>query len=234
MRSKQADILITLGGSSLVDGAKAICYATANDVTTIEDMRKIVERTEGDHKNDHNILVRDGIGREPTVTLIFIPTTISGAEYSKYAGGTNSVTNQKGQLTHAKMFASLVIPDPQLTVPMPESVWLQSGMRAVDYCCEAICSTNAKPNVDEAAEKALRLLLPGLLQTKQDPSDLDARLKTMIGANLAMTALAEPVMKGASDGIGHQLGPLGVGHGHTSCVLLPSVMKYNAVRASEA
>jgi alcohol dehydrogenase class IV len=38
---------------------------------------------------------------------------------------------------------------------------------------------------------------------------------------------------GASHGIGHQLGPLGVGHGETSCVLLPAVCKFNA-RYSEA
>ncbi|KAJ8122956.1 hypothetical protein O1611_g9708 [Lasiodiplodia mahajangana] len=36
------------------------------------------------------------------------------------------------------------------------------------------------------------------------------------------------VYPGASHGIGHNLGPLGVGHGQTSCILLPSVMKYNA------
>ena len=33
---------------------------------------------------------------------------------------------------------------------------------------------------------------------------------------------------GASHGIGHQLGPLGVGHGETSCILPPAVCKYNA------
>lgn len=29
-------------------------------------------------------------------------------------------------------------------------------------------------------------------------------------------------------GIGHMLGPFGVGHGETSCILLPSVCKYNS------
>lgn len=32
---------------------------------------------------------------------------------------------------------------------------------------------------------------------------------------------------GASHAVGHQLGPLGVGHGETSCVMLPHVLKYN-------
>ena len=38
---------------------------------------------------------------------------------------------------------------------------------------------------------------------------------------------------GASHGIGHQLGPLGVGHGETSCVLLPHVLKYNYLHGNQ-
>src|SRR5436309_15226187 len=41
------------------------------------------------------------------------------------------------------------------------------------------------------------------------------------------------LLVGASHGIGHQLGPLGVGHGETSCILLPAVLSYNA-RANSA
>lgn len=36
------------------------------------------------------------------------------------------------------------------------------------------------------------------------------------------------VVPGASHGIGHQLGPLGVGHGATSCILLPAVCRWDA------
>ena len=38
---------------------------------------------------------------------------------------------------------------------------------------------------------------------------------------------------GASHGIGHQLGPLGVGHGETSCILLPHVLKYNYLHGGQ-
>lgn len=37
---------------------------------------------------------------------------------------------------------------------------------------------------------------------------------------------------GASHAIGHQLGPLGVGHGETSCIMLPHVLKYNYLHSS--
>jgi hypothetical protein len=47
-----------------------------------------------------------------------------------------------------------------------------------------------------------------------------------------MAAVRSGVDLGASHGIGHQLGPLGVGHGETSCILLPAVSKYN-VKANQ-
>ncbi|OKL55837.1 hypothetical protein UA08_08923 [Talaromyces atroroseus] len=236
IREKKADIIISLGGSSIADGAKAITYALANNVQTVEEMRAIVKPTPEDLARTIKVLERDGVGNAPTAPLIFIPTSLSGAEYSKFAGGTNAVTRQKDQLTHPGMYASLVILDPQLTVTTPFNVWIQSGVRAIDHCCESVCSSNAQPAVDISAEKGLRLLIPGLLKTIEDPQNLEARLNTQLGARLAMTMLnVNPmVMMGASHGIGHQLGPLGVGHGHTSCILLPAVMKYNASNASLA
>jgi alcohol dehydrogenase class IV len=77
---------------------------------------------------------------------------------------------------------------------------------------------------------ALELLVPGLLRCRHDPADRDARLQCQLGAVNAMAALTggSSVELGASHGIGHQLGPLGVGHGETSCILLPAVCKFNA------
>lgn len=60
-----------------------------------------------------------------------------------------------------------------------------------------------------------------------------ARLDAQLGCNKAMTGLTLSVPCGASHGIGHNLGPLGVGHRETSCILLPSVLKYNASANSQ-
>jgi alcohol dehydrogenase class IV len=126
------------------------------------------------------------------------------------------------------VFASLVVLDPALTVTTPEWVWLSTGVRAIDHCCECYCSPHGHPEVDAAAEKSLKLLLTNLPITRRNPDDLDARLNCQLAANYIMNNLLfNRIMVGASHGIGHQLGPLGVGHGHTSCVLLPAVMKYN-------
>lgn len=122
-----------------------------------------------------------------------------------------------------------MILDPELTTSIPENVWLQSGVRAVDHCVEAMCSLEGTEGSAADAAKGLKLLVPGLLKTKTDPRDLKARFSCQMGVIEAMSVVFQHgVPMGASHGIGHQLGPMGVGHGETSCVLLPAVCEYNA------
>ena len=173
---------------------------------------------------------------EPTIPIICIPTTLSAGEYSRFGGGTSSVTHHKVVMTHGKMYPSLIILDPALSTTTPEWVWLSTGVRAIDHCVEGICSSMAIPEVDVEAEKALKLLIPNLLKTKADPSGLEARLQCQLATNYILITLLyapEILLVGASHGIGHQLGPLGVGHGQTSCILLPAVLSYNAKANSE-
>lgn len=101
MREKNADCLITLGGGSLSDGAKAIKYALANSVKTVEDMEAFVEPTKKETKLG-SFLNRTGIGKDPEIPVIMIPTSLSAGEYTKAAGGTSSKTKLKTQLSHSK------------------------------------------------------------------------------------------------------------------------------------
>ena len=63
---------------------------------------------------------------------------------------------------------------------------------------------------------------------KANPKDLDARLDCQIGTWLSMGPLSSGVPMGASHGIGYVLGAVhDVPHGHTSCVMLPFVLRWN-------
>ena len=116
----------------------------------------------------------------------------------------------------------------------PLDIWLQSGIRGVDHCVEALCSTISTEEVDESATKGLQCLIPGLLRTKTDPNDENTRHECQLGIMYAMLPLHRLIPCGASHGIGHMLGPLGkVGHGETSCIVLPAVCKYNAKHGGE-
>jgi alcohol dehydrogenase class IV len=166
--------------------------------------------------------------KKAAVPVISIPTTLSGGEYQALAGGTNDQTHQKHGFRHGTVGPSLVVLDSELTTTTPDKFWLSTGIRAVDHCVETLCSLESHKDGDEAAAEGLKQLVPGLLRCKKDRRDLEARHLCQLGVINAMAAVRTGVDLGASHGIGHQLGPLGVGHGETSCILLPSVCKYNA------
>ena len=166
-----------------------------------------------------------------TVPIISIPTTLSGGEFSDFAGATDDRTGEKRMFTSSQTRGpDLVILDPALATTTPDRIWISTGVRAVDHCVEALCSLHGSKNhSDDISENALGQLIPGLLRSAKDTQrkDLEARLECQLGTADAMNAVRSRVMLGASHGIGHQLGPFGVGHGETSCILLPAVCKYN-------
>ena len=121
-----------------------------------------------------------------------------------------------------------VILDPAITIHTPEWLWLSTGIRAVDHCVEGICSAEAHAYGDAQALQGLTLLSHGLPRVKGNSNDLDARLDCQLGTWLSMGPLASGVPMGASHGIGYVLGAqFDIPHGHTSCIMLPAVMRWN-------
>ena len=218
-RPKNPEVIITLGAGSLTDAVKVICWMLANDIDTGEKLNEMLDKSKADQ------------WKQPIVRQVAIPTSLSGGEYQALAGITRDDGSDEkcGFLPPAKN-PSLVILDPELTTTTPERIWLSTGVRAIDHCVETLCSLQSNEKGDAAAEKGLKRLVPGLIRTKHDMKDADARFETMMGVIEAMDAVGSGVPLGASHAIGHQLGPLGVGHGETSCVNLPAVCKWNAAQ----
>ena len=171
--------------------------------------------------------------KRPTVPVICIPTSLSGGEYFSLAGGTDDlVTHFKQGFLHDGMGVSLVILDAELSIGTPWFHWLSTGMRSIDHCVEALCSLEATAESDKDAEAGLRLLVPWLLKTKLDEKNVEARHQCQMGVRFAMKNVRAGIPMGGSHAIGHQLGPMGVGHGVTSCIMCPAVMKYNIQHGS--
>jgi maleylacetate reductase len=216
-RAADADLIITVGGGSITDGAKAVQLCLANDVGTVEGI-DLIRATRG---------VAPPM-TAPRVRQISVPTTIAGGEFSAIAGVTNTATHVKEMLRHELAIPRAVILDPAITVHTPEWLFLSTGIRAVDHCVEGICSREAHPFADAQALHGLAMLAGGLSRVKADPSDLDARMDCQLGTWLSTGPLTSGVPMGASHGIGYVLGAAyGVPHGYTSCVMLPSVMRWN-------
>ena len=107
-------------------------------------------------------------------------------------------------------------------------LFLSTGIRAVDHCVEAICSAESTEFTNASSLHGLSLLARGLPRVKADPADMKARLDCQIGSWLSMSGLSAGVPMGASHGIGYVLGAVfDVPHGHTSCIMLPAVMRWN-------
>ena len=216
-REISADLIVTVGGGSITDGAKAVQLCLANDVRSVDDIDRI----------------RASKGVAPAMTAprvrqISVPTTIAGGEFSANAGVTNARSKVKEMLRHPLAIPRAVILDPAITVHTPEWLFLSTGIRAVDHCVEGLCSREAHPYADAQAMKGLSMLAQGLPRVKADPDDLDARMDCQFGTWLSMGALAAGIPMGASHGIGYVLGAVyDVPHGYTSCVMLPSVMRWN-------
>ncbi|WP_161850652.1 iron-containing alcohol dehydrogenase [Bradyrhizobium sp. CCBAU 051011] len=216
-RAANADLIVTIGGGSITDGAKAVQLCLANDVRKPEDIDRIKAGRGGSPQL-----------AAPTVRQISVPTTIAGGEFSATAGVTNEKTRVKEGLRHPLIMPRAVILDPWLSLHTPEWLWLSTGIRAVDHCVEGICSREAHPYGDAQALKGLSMLAQALPRVKADAKDLDARMDCQIGTWLSTGPLASGVPMGASHGIGYVLGAeFGVPHGYTSCVMLPAVMRWN-------
>ncbi|MEQ9642663.1 MAG: iron-containing alcohol dehydrogenase [Alphaproteobacteria bacterium] len=221
-RAANADLIVSFGGGSATDGAKLMQLCLAHDITEHDqfDDFRIITRSDGSTQRP------DYAG--PTVRQIAIPTTLSAGEFNPLAGCTDERRKMKEVYSHPLLAPQSIILDPAPTVRTPMWLWLSSGVRAVDHAVETLCSLGSNPYCDGTAMQALRLLSQGLPRVKADGNDLEARLMCQLGAWLSMVIVQGAVPLGASHGIGHVLGgTCDVPHGHTSCVMLPAVLRWN-------
>lgn len=228
VRSASPDLIVTIGGGTPVDTVKVMLIALAENIRTVEAF-----------DNYHIRVASDGTVTAPavagpTVRQVIVPTTLSGAEFSNLGAAIDLKSQVKHLYTGREIGGDAVILDAEMTVHTPEWLWLSTGMRAVDHAVETLCSKAPQPFTDATAARGLAMLATSLRQNHEEPDDLDARLESQMGVWLATTGLGR-IPWGASHGIGHQLGAVaGVPHGHCSCVMLPSVLRYNhAVNAQQ-
>ncbi len=228
-RDANADLIVTVGGGSITDGAKAVLLCLANNINEIEglDVLRPVTRPDGTVGPSLEI-------KAPKIKQITVPTTLSGGEFSAISGVTDERSRVKELIRHPDIVPASVVLDAAVTVHTPEWLWLSTGIRAVDHCVEAVCANSANHFGDAQSLQGLKLLHKGLQRIHRDPSNVDARLDCQMGAWLSMGALATGTPMGASHGIGYVLGAaFDVPHGHTSCIMLPAVMHWNKLVNAE-
>lgn len=221
-RAAKADLLVAIGGGSVIDATKAMLLCLWLGLDTTEAMEPY----------------RDGIdGAKPrpvdppadAIRMIAISTTLSASEYKGTAGVTYTPTNSKQSFNHRLMTPRTVILDPAATLDTPMWLLFATGIRAVDHACESYCNPKANLATEALSLQGLKLLHRSLPWMKREPASLAARMEAQFGMWQAIAPSQAGVAMGASHGIGYALGAtFGVPHGHTSCVMLPAVLTWNA------
>jgi maleylacetate reductase len=221
-RAAEADLLVAVGGGSVIDATKAMLGAIWMNMDSPASMEPYRTGVPADQ-------ARRIEAPAQALRMIAVSTTLSASEFTPIAGVTDSASHTKQSFTHRLFAPVAVVLDPRATLDTPLDLLFNTGIRAVDHAAESFCSPFANPATEALALQGLKLLYRGLPAMQADPTDLQARMTAQFGMWQAIAGFAGGARMGASHGIGYALGAtFGIAHGHTSCIMLPAVLQYNA------
>ena len=221
-RAAGADLLVGVGGGSAIDAAKAVQVCLWHGLETPQAMEAYRSGAPAD-------IARPIAPPADGVRMLAVSTTLSAPEFTGMAGITDTSTPAKQMFAHRLMVPRTAILDPGATLDTPMDLLFSTAIRSVDHAVECWCSPQATPATEALSLQGLTLLARALPAAQARPADLAPRMDAQFGMWQAVAALAAGVQTGASHGIGYALGAgFGVPHGHTSCVMLPAVLRWNA------
>ncbi|PKB78992.1 MAG: hypothetical protein BZY88_15575 [SAR202 cluster bacterium Io17-Chloro-G9] len=217
---KEADTLAGVGGSTISDAARMIAVLMAEGITTADQLREAGRQ--------HDMMLTPDLDGKTLPLQVSIPTTLSAGEFNM--GGGNVLDDQAGhkiRVRHPRLFADLIVLDPDMTVGTPDWLWLSTGVKALDHCIERLYSQGNQPAIDAPVLSAAELLFDHLPRSRESDKNPEARLQCLVAAWMSMMGAPNFAM-GLSHAIGHIIGVhYSVGHGYTSCVTQPYVMEFN-------
>ena len=187
IRETGADLLISVGGSSMSDIAKAANLAYTERLTSVEDFDTYRNRySHGQGRQRVRLMANNPL------PLIVVPTLLSAGDFTPSAGIVDSVTHTKQIFVDPRLVCRVAILDPEATLDSPMDLWLSTGVKALDHALEAICSIRHSPITDAPSEKAISMLFSALPRSRKDPRDLDARLECLMAAWIAIQGSYTP------------------------------------------
>ena len=220
-RSSGHNLLIALGGGSVIDAAKA----TQIRMTHPGHIRDYFVSGEGDGKIIPNM-----------PPLIALPTTSgTGSEISAAAVLTDTRDNVKKAVYSPHIRPATAIVDPELTLGLPPTITAATGMDALTHCIEACVCKYYSPIGKAIALGGIELVTKSLLNAFEHGDDVDARTDMSMAAVMGGFAFGTGGGLGTVHAMAHQLSTeVGLPHGTANAILLPHVMAFKGEEHAEA
>lgn len=205
-----SDIIVAIGGGSVLDTAKGINILLSEGGDLLED-----------HQGTYLL-------QRPLKPLIAIPTTAGTASEVTFVAMIKD-SHQEIKLSFVSQYLApdVAILDPEVTLSMPPKLTASTGMDALTHAIESIHSLNRNPISDALAIYGIKLIMENLSEATKNGSNLEARGNMLIASNVAGMSFANALV-----GIVHALshaagGKCRVPHGIANTIFLPYGMEYN-------
>ena len=207
-REEDIDIVIGIGGGSVMDATKVVACVAKNDITVYEYMKKT-----------------DYIGNH--LPFILAPTTSgTGAEVNSGAVVIDEKGNSKKSI-NKKIFSDLSLIDPLLTLSLPPKLTAYTGIDALCHAMGCYVSKKANPLTDAIAIEAIHLIAKYLRRAVKNGQDKEARHAMSVGASIGMIARVNSG-GGATHGLAYPPATkYHIPHGLSIALIMPFVMAYN-------
>lgn len=203
------DVLIGLGGGSILDTTKLLSVMKNNDMS-LEEM-----------------LGTDQV-KQPGIPTVLIPTTSgTGAEVTPNAIVTLPEKELKIGVVSSYLLPNLVLIDAALTTGLPKPITAATGMDAFTHALESYISNKANPISDMFALEAIRLISANIETAYFDGENIEARERMLIGSmygGMALTAAGTAAVHAMAYPLG---GKYKIAHGVANSMLLPHVTQFN-------
>jgi alcohol dehydrogenase class IV len=209
------DSLISVGGGSPIDTAKAIGMLASN----------------GGHCRDYKVPNPIPVSSPPHIA---VPTTAgTGSEVTRFAVIIDSARGEKMLIAGASLLPSAAIVDYELSLTMPKRLTADTGVDSLTHAIEAYVSRRANRFSDAFALQAMRTIWEELPTAFLEPQNRSAREAMMFAATLAGMAFSN-----ASVALVHGMSrPIGVffhvPHGLSNAMLLPAVTAFSVGAAAD-
>lgn len=218
-RESGADGIVAIGGGSPIDLAKGVALLATHDGPL-----------------EQYAMIYGGLDRisARVAPMIAVPTTAgTGAEVGRAALLTLADGRKLGFIS-PHLIPKRAICDPELTLGLPPGLTAATGLDALSHCIETFSSPRFNPPADAIALDGAGRIWGAIEKACTTGSDLTARSEMMMGA--VMGGLAFQKGLGAVHALSHALGGLkdvSLHHGTLNAVIMPPVLRFNAVMLGE-